>query len=133
MEYRNRILHPLLANHSLLVLTSASLADRPIGGLLPSASATLRNGVDQWFSTFFSSRHTFTQNVFGGTPNSKRKLKKRLKSFILQIRNQIACLSWSATKYVTKEVIFAAHLKEAYGTPVEKHWRRLYGKGQQLA
>jgi hypothetical protein len=72
--------------------------------------------LEQWFSTFLSLRHTNFENMFGGTPDCQKKIKK-MKIW------RFCILSLTVSD-------LAAHLLKFYytlvrrGTPAEKHCSR---------
>ncbi len=72
--------------------------------------------LDQWFSTFFSSRHTKDQRKFGGTLTPKSFVKYFKKSIFSQKR----------IGKVRNKKIWRHTWKQAHGTPVEKHCVRCY-------
>ncbi len=66
--------------------------------------------LDQWFSTFFSSRHTNVQKTFGGTLIPK--------NFVLYFKK----------KHFFHKRIGIVRNEKSVGTPVEKHCARLSEK-----
>ena len=77
--------------------------------------------LDQWFSTFFSSRHTKNEKKNCGTLIPGFFGKRHRKSDKLPKKN-VLIVPKRVVKERTKKL--AAHLEGAHGTPVEKHRSR---------